>query len=228
LALSTNREIPFPAELVLKRVLSEWQSRQSLFFKAAAARPARGAQARNNAGNRVKILFPISLPASDETGKSLYVTWRLLCIFWRSAYGISCPSGTRPGSKKVFINSPSPQTVKPGNFLNHLCSDTPGSTREEHELFVRDISLTHPRQEMNEQGLRKIVAPNLRHEVCRRRTPARSLPEAGRPLRNLWLPSFALPVGRVHPDLNGDFQRFFGQIQSHDSARRWAIVLSLR
>jgi hypothetical protein len=41
----------------------------------------------------------------------------------------SSPVAACPGCKNVLMNSPSPQTVMPGNFLNHFPIGTSGSAR---------------------------------------------------------------------------------------------------
>jgi hypothetical protein len=52
--------MPLPAELVLKSVLSAWQSRQSLSFNAGAAAVEKAASTRIAA--MVKILLPTISP----------------------------------------------------------------------------------------------------------------------------------------------------------------------
>ena len=62
--------------------------------------------------------------------------------------------------------------------------------RQQNDLFGRKVPLTHPRQKMNEQGLRQFEAADFRPEVCRRRIRARCPLAAGRPPQGLWLRPF--------------------------------------
>src|SRR3954467_11802594 len=57
-ALSTNNEMPLPVELVLKSVLSAWQSRQSLSFSAADALRVARARTSNANGNKILLTIP--------------------------------------------------------------------------------------------------------------------------------------------------------------------------
>ena len=79
-------------------------------------------------------------------------------------HSTSCPCGACPGSRNVFTDSPSPQTVMPGNRPNHSPPGNfgigiePGG--ELHDVRPSDLPFAGAGQEVLEQGVGQPGAAN--------------------------------------------------------------------
>ena len=68
-AVSTNNEIAFPAAFVAVRVLSEWQSRQSLFLISAAREAPRPASKANKLA-AIRTAINREMPIRRKIGRN--------------------------------------------------------------------------------------------------------------------------------------------------------------
>jgi len=82
-------------------------------------------------GNR-NIKAKIRQQLQDFATGIYFCTLDAIAGVYRELLLSSClPAATWPGCKKVLMSSPSPQTVMPGNFLNHGPTGTSGSVRSQ-------------------------------------------------------------------------------------------------
>ena len=104
------------------------------------------------------------------------------------SYCTSLPIATCPGRRNVFTKSASPQTIIPGNRLNHFPFGTSGRVEpigKQTELARRDFAGSDAIKQVVQQSRRKTSPANFRHRNGGRRIHEQSIRELARPPRHL-------------------------------------------
>ena len=104
------------------------------------------------------------------------------------SYCTSLPIATCPGRRNVFTKSASPQTIIPGNRLNHFPFGTSGRVEpigKQTDLARRDFAGSDAIKQVVQQSRRKTSPANFRHRNGGRRIHEQSIREPARPPRHL-------------------------------------------